>query len=52
MAADQREHDVVDEDVALGAAASRVNHLFGNRRFHRFLDHALPLRRIEDARST
>lgn len=39
----------IDPLLILRAAAGRVNHLFGNRRFHRFLDHALPLSRIEDA---
>ncbi|WP_433446096.1 patatin-like phospholipase family protein [Streptomyces sp. CA-142005] len=35
--------------LVLRAAAGRVNHVFDNRRFQRFLDHALPLSRIEDA---
>ncbi|MFB7739607.1 patatin-like phospholipase family protein [Streptomyces sp. NPDC056112] len=33
------------------AAAGRTNHVFSNRRFRTLLDDALPLQRIEDARS-
>ena len=33
------------------AAVGRTNHVFSNRRFRLFLEDALPLKRIEDARS-